>query len=80
MFGRKRILELEHLLESVQMTRYNHYKDAAKDYYDTFWKRLAELKETGKINEKTYHYYEHEGNKWQAKMKNYNHQNNVTGF
>ena len=52
-------------------------------------KRIAELeqlltsvqmKESGKINEKTYRYYEHEGNKWQAKMKNYNHQNNVTGF
>ena len=80
MFGRRRIAELEQLLTSVQMNSSNNYKDAAKADYETFWKRMAELKERGKINEKTYRYYEHEGNKWQAKMKNYNHQNTVTGF
>lgn len=32
----------------------NNYKDAAKADYETFWKRMAELKESGKINEKTY--------------------------
>ena len=80
MFGRRRIAELEQLLTSVQMNSSNNYKDAAKADYETFWKRMAELKERGKINEKTYRYYVQEGNKWQAKMKNYNHQNNVTGF
>ena len=80
MFGRKRIAELEQLLISVQMNSSNNYKDAAKADYETFWKCMAELKESGKINEKTYRYYEREGNRWQAKMKNYNHQNNVTGF
>lgn len=80
MFFKKRVTELEQLLTSVQMNSSNNYKDAAKADYESFWKRLEELKQTGKINEKTYRYYEHEGNKWQAKMKNYNHQNNVTGF
>lgn len=54
MFGRKRIAELEQLLISVQMNSSNNYKDAAKADYETFWKCMAELKESGKINEKTY--------------------------
>ena len=52
MFGRRRIAELEQLLTSVQMNSSNNYKDAAKADYETFWKRMAELKESGKINEK----------------------------
>ena len=51
MFGRRRIAELEQLLTSVQMNSSNNYKDAAKADYETFWKRMAELKERGKINE-----------------------------
>ena len=49
-------MELEQLLTSVQMNSSNNYKDAAKADYETFWKRMAELKERGKINEKTYRY------------------------
>ena len=45
-------MELEQLLTSVQMNSSNNYKDAAKADYETFWKRMAELKESGKINEK----------------------------
>lgn len=80
MFGRKKNRELEQLLESVQMNSSNNYKDAAKADYEQFWKRLEELKKSGKINAKGYEYYQHEGNKWSAKMKNYHHQNNVKGF
>lgn len=80
MFGRKKNAELERLLESVQMNSSNNYKDAAKSDYELFWKRLEELRDSGKISEKTFLYYEREGNKWQGKMKNYHHQNNVHGF
>lgn len=80
MFGRRKITELDNLLESVQMNSSNNYKDAAKADYELFWKRLKELRESGKISEKTYLFYEREGNKWQGKMKNYHHQNNVRGF
>lgn len=79
-FGKKKNRELDSLLESVQMNCSNNYKDAAKSDYETFWKRLEELKNDGKISDKMYTYYEHEGNKWQGKMKNYHHQNNVRGF
>lgn len=80
MFGRKKITELDKLLESVQMNSSNNYKDAAKADYELFWKRLEELQESAKISEKTYLFYKREGNKWQGKMKNYHHQNNVRGF
>ena len=40
-------MELEQLLTSVQMNSSNNYKDAAKADYETFWKRMAELKESG---------------------------------
>lgn len=80
MFGSKKNRELEGLLESVNMNCSNNYKDAAKMDYEAFWKRLNELRSDGSISEKTYAYYEKEGNKLQGKMKNYNHQNNVRGF
>lgn len=80
MFGTKKNRELEGLLESVNMNCSNNYKDAAKMDYETFWRRLGELRDSGKISEKTYVHYEKEGNKLQGKMKNYNHQNNVRGF
>lgn len=80
MFGRKKVLELEQLLESLQMNSSNNYKDAAKKDYETFWRRLKELKESGSITEKTAQFYEREGNKWQGKMKNYHHQNNVRAY
>ena len=47
MFGRRRIAELEQLLTSVQMNSSNNYKDAAKADYETFWKCMAEMKESG---------------------------------
>lgn len=80
MFGKKRVKELEQLLESVQMNSSNNYKDAAKADYEMFWKRLNKLRESGGITEKTYLYYEVEGGRWREKMKNYHHQNNVKGF
>lgn len=80
MFGLKKNRELEGLLESVNMNCSNNYKDAAKMDYETFWKRLEELRSSGSISEKAFAYYEKEGNKLQGKMKNYNHQNNVRGF
>ncbi len=79
-FGVKKVRELDRLLQSVQMNCSNNYKDAAKMDYETFWKRLEEWKASGKMSEKTYAHYEHEGNKFSAKMKNYHHQNNVKGF
>lgn len=60
MFGRRKITELDNLLESVQMNSSNNYKDAAKADYELFWKRLKELRESGKISEKTYLFYERE--------------------
>lgn len=80
MFGRKKVLELEQLLESLQMNSSNNYKDAAKKDYETFWRHLKKLKESGSITEKTAQFYEREGNKWQGKMKNYHHQNNVRAY
>ena len=80
MFGVRKNRELEGLLDSVQMNCSNNYKDAAKMDYETFWRRLEELKQSGEISGKVYEHYESEGNKLQGKMKNYNHQNNVRGF
>lgn len=80
MFGRKKIAHLEQLLGEVQSNSENNYKDAAKEAYQDFWNELETLKSTKKISEKTVAYYEKEGMKWQGKMQNYNHQNNVKSF
>lgn len=80
LFGKRKNRELEDLLESVNMNCSNNYKDAAKMDYETFWRRLEEMRESGELSEKMYSYYESEGGKLRGKMKNYNHQNNVRGF
>lgn len=80
MFGKKKIPELDELLEEIRMNSSNNYKDAAHEAYDLFWKRLEEMKQSGAITEKTYIFYSSKGSLWDAKMKNYNHQNNVKSF
>lgn len=80
MFGKKKIHELDQLLESVQMNSSNNYKDAAKADYEKFWTTLEKLKKEAAISGRTIAYYEREGNKWQGAMKNYHHQNNVKSF
>ncbi len=80
MFGKKKIPELDQLLEEIQMNSSNNYKDAAKAAYEGFWKRLEEMKERGEISSRTYDVYYGKGSLWDGKMKNYHHQNNVKGF
>ncbi len=80
MFKKRTSKELDALLESLRMNSANNYKDAAKEDYELFWKRLEELHESGELSDKGYARYEAQGMMWKDKMKNYHHQNNVTGF
>ncbi len=80
MFGKKRIQELETLLMEIQSNSENNYKDAAKEAYQQFWNVLEIKQKANQISAKTYAYYEKEGRKWQGKMQNYHHQNNVKSF
>ena len=55
--GVKKNEELEHLTERIQNNVENNYKDAAQDYLVEYEKKLEELAQSGKLNEKQQDYY-----------------------
>ncbi len=80
MFWNKKNDELEILFDSVNMNCRNNYKDAAQEDYQKFLKRLEELREAGKLNDKLYKKYSDMAESIRDKMENYNHNNNVKTF
>ncbi len=80
MFWDKKNAELEALFDSVNMNCRNNYKDAAQEDYQTYLRRLEELKESGKLNDKMYKKYKEMADSISQKMANYNHNNNVKTF
>ncbi len=72
--------ELDDLFDSVNMNCRNNYKDAAQEDYQTFLKRIEELKAEGKLNDKAYQKYRDLASSISDKMSNYNHNNNVKSY
>ena len=64
---------LEDVLLRLNMNMSNNYKDAAQSNLKEFEELLAELKNSGKLNEKQKKCYDELLNEYKEKMKNYSH-------
>lgn len=81
MFGRvKKHEQLELKLKTLQMNFENNYKDAAKLNYEEYWKLLDKLTEEGRLKANQIEHYKERGEALRARMKNFNHQNNVKSY
>lgn len=65
--------ELDTVIQKLQMNMENNYKDAAQINLKEFEALLAELENSGKLNDRQKRYYEEQLASFRERMKNFTH-------